>query len=206
MKNVTWTNSGCNNLIRLTSYLLFSTAIALPLAGCGADGDGGPMIASLSTPTDAIENAPESADSRSMETDLTGQEGSMTSLPMMDEMSDLASDLPSDSTEPDSLFPASEEDPMIAMTPTTTGVTVTLTWDPSSDEDVTGYHVYYGKQPSGAPGSCDAYEESHVVEAPPATITGLDPNTPYFFAISAFNESESLCSIEIMAVTPPMKA
>ena len=203
MKNVTWANFGCDNLIRLTSGLLFLTAITLPLAGCGADGEGGPMISSLSPTADSTENAPANTDARSMETELTGEEGSMTSRPVMDEMSELPADLLPDSTEPDS---SSEEDPTIAMTPTTTGVTATLTWDPSSDADVTGYHVYYGKQPSGSPGSCNVYEESRTVEAPPATITGLDPNTPYFFAISAFNESESLCSIEIMVVTPPVKA
>lgn len=206
MKNVKWANFGRDNLIRLISCLLFSTAVALPLAGCGADGDGSPIISNLSTTVDATEKAQANTDSDSMEPELTGQESTMASQPVIDEMSESSSGLLSDSIEPDSLSPSSEEDPMIAMTPTTTGVTATLTWDPSSDADVTGYHVYYGKQPSGSPGSCDVYEESRTVEAPPATITGLDPNTPYFFSISAFNESESLCSIEIMVVTPPVKA
>jgi hypothetical protein len=50
--------------------------------------------------------------------------------------------------------------------------------------------------------------ESQTVQAPSATITGLEPNTPYFFAIRAFNEneSESLCSNEITAVTPPAQS
>ncbi|MDF0651051.1 MAG: fibronectin type III domain-containing protein [Nitrospira sp.] len=55
------------------------------------------------------------------------------------------------------------------------------------------------------PSSCSS-GESQAVEAPAATITGLEPNTRYAFAIRAFNESESLCSNEITAVTPPAES
>jgi hypothetical protein len=94
--------------------------------------------------------------------------------------------------------------------------------------NVAGYSVYYRKQPlsepsseepaseepaseepaseepgSEEPSSCSS-GESQAVAAPAATITGLEPNTRYLFAIRAFNgnESESLCSNEIAAVTP----
>ena len=107
------------------------------------------------------------------------------------------------------------------MTQTPTGVTAHLTWDPPPDFEVAGYYIYYGKRSPEEPHSEESSsqetssEESNseeltscsrgerqAVEAPPATITGLEPNTQYLFAISAFNESESLCSNEITAVTP----
>lgn len=208
LKKWTLTNHGVSGLIMRTVYLLFSVAIVLPLVGCEAGGDGSPAISSLTTPTDATENESSDVDSDSREAESVEQEDSMP-LPPTDATAGLASDeadFISPSLETDDLPAPPEEDPMIAMTPTETGVTARLTWDHSADTDVTGYYVYYGKQPSGEPGSCTPYEESHAVEAPPATITGLEPNTPYFFAISSFNESESPCSAEIMVVTPPVKA
>jgi hypothetical protein len=106
-----------------------------------------------------------------------------------------------------------EEDPIIAMTPTSTGVTAHVTWDPPPGINVAGYTIYYGKRSSEKPRAekssskerrpC-SHGESQTFEAPHGTITGLEPNTEYFFAIRAFNEneSESLCSNEISAVTP----
>ena len=35
------------------------------------------------------------------------------------------------------------------------------------------------------------YETSQSVEAPPAIIAGFEPNTPYFFAISAFEAKKA---------------
>jgi hypothetical protein len=99
-----------------------------------------------------------------------------------------------------------EEDPTISVSSTPTGATARLTWDLSTDPTVAGYSVYFGKQSSGEFGSC-SYEEGQSVESPPAIITGLEPNTPYFFAISAYGgeggESESPCSNEVLVVTPP---
>jgi hypothetical protein len=102
--------------------------------------------------------------------------------------------------DPAELDPAEQEKMAISMT----GATARVTWDASSDPNVQGYFIHYGKQSSGQHGSC-SYEESQRVGPPPATITGLEPNTPYFFAISAFGESESEsetpCSNEIIVVT-----
>jgi len=106
-----------------------------------------------------------------------------------------------------------EADPLITMTPTPTGVTAHLTWVHPPGMNVAGYNVYYRKQPAAEPSSEESGSEepsscssgeSQAVVAPPATITGLEPNTRYLFAIRAFNEneSESLCSNEIAAVTP----
>ncbi|NJN69383.1 MAG: fibronectin type III domain-containing protein [Nitrospira sp.] len=95
------------------------------------------------------------------------------------------------------------------MTSTPTGVTAQLTWDASTDPNVSGYYIYYGRESSGEFGSC-SYETSQAVEAPPATITELDPNTPYFFAISAYSgedaEAQSPCSSEMLVVTPPAQS
>jgi hypothetical protein len=164
------------------------------MAGCSNDGAGGPVISSLSTPTDSAAG--------------------------------LDLDLASTSADSDS---GGEEDPIITMTSTPEGVTARLTWDHPSDINVASYYIYYGKrspeqpgsggsvseepvseatvseeQISEAPSSC-SQGESLAVDVPAATITGLEPNTPYFFAIRAVNknESESLCSNEIIAVTPP---
>lgn len=161
--------------------LILVIPLLMPLAGCTNDGAGGPIISSLTTPTD----------------DATG----------------LGSD---QATTPEAADSDGEEDPTITMTPTPTGVTAQLTWDRPSDFKATGYSIHYGKRSSEEPGSEEsdseelsseepnscAQGESQAVEAPPATITGLEPNTAYFFAIRAFNESESICSNEITAVTP----
>ena len=176
------------------TYLAFFILSLIPLAGCTNDGAGGPTISSLSTPTDATAG---------LDSDQVPQ---------------------SESTDSDG-----EEDPTITMTPTPTGVTAHLTWVHPPDMNVTGYNIYYRKQPSAEPRSevsnseesvqknlarrvqfreaslCSS-GESQAVEAPSATIVGLEPNTRYVFAIRAFNESESLCSNEIMAVTPPTQS
>jgi hypothetical protein len=111
-------------------------------------------------------------------------------------------------------------------------VTANLAWGPPPDITVTGYQIYYEKRSPENQGSetsieeevdwsegsdrpeeltpdkpslC-SYGESQTVEASSATIVGLEPNTPYVFAIRAFNELESLCSNEIPAVTPPAQS
>lgn len=78
---------------------------------------------------------------------------------------------------------------------------VSLAWDPQPDPSVSSYSVHYGKQPAGQAGSCN-YTASTSVGSPSATITGLDPNTQYFFAVSAYNGLNSTCSNEVSTVTP----
>lgn len=36
-----------------------------------------------------------------------------------------------------------------------------------------------------------------------ATVNGLEPNTLYYFAVSAYNGQSGLCSNEVSTVTPP---
>ena len=82
------------------------------------------------------------------------------------------------------------------------GATESLAWSPVQDSSVSAYFVHYGRQSPGQPGSC-AYESSMSVDSPSATVTNLDPNTLYYFTVSAYNGLESACSNEVSTVTPP---
>ena len=82
-----------------------------------------------------------------------------------------------------------------------TGITASLAWDPvHPDPSVYGYFVHYGRQSSGQSGSC-SYESSIYVASPEATVTNLDPNTRYYFTVSAYNGVESACSSEVSTIT-----
>jgi hypothetical protein len=88
---------------------------------------------------------------------------------------------------------------------TAVGASASLTWnpveDPSVSPPVSAYFVHYGRQSPGQAGSC-AYESSMHAASPSATVTGLDPNTVYYFAVSAYNGLESACSNEVSTQTP----
>lgn len=106
--------------------------------------------------------------------------------------------------------------PSVSVTPSTGGgastASATLTWnsvqDPSVTPPVSTYFVHYGRQSSGQPGSCN-YEEPPLPVTPDsaadiqvsATISNLDPGTVYYFAVSAYNGQESLCSNEVSTPT-----
>ena len=83
------------------------------------------------------------------------------------------------------------------------GSTASLAWSPVPDPSVVAYFVHYGRQSPDQSGSC-AYESSmHVdVASPSAALTNLDPNTRYYFTVSAYNGLESVCSNEVSTVTP----
>jgi hypothetical protein len=101
-------------------------------------------------------------------------------------------------------------DPSVTVTPGSSGggstppvgATASLAWSAVQDPSVTAYFVHYGRQSPGQPGSC-AYENSISVDSPSATVTDLDPNTVYYFTVSAYNGLESSCSNEVSTVTPP---
>jgi len=84
------------------------------------------------------------------------------------------------------------------------GASVSLAWHPVPDPSVSAYLVYYGRQSSGQSGSCE-YEHSISVDSPSATVTNLDPDTLYYFAVSAYNGLESACSNEVSTVTPSVQ-
>ncbi len=188
-----------NLTIALVSLLALST-IVLPLAGCSDNGQGGPSISSLSTPTDNQPSEKTEADTPSTETAANEQDD-----PTISEALTEIEPFPSEVAEADPEPPvAGPEGETVSFTPT--DATARLTWAVNPDPTVTGYRVYYGKESSGEPASC-SYETSQSVEAPPAIITGLEPNTPYFFAISAFGgeegEAESPCSNEVLMISSP---
>jgi hypothetical protein len=185
---------------RSTAGLILLGVIALPLPGCGEQEGGAPIISSLSTPADDPASTEE------------GNESNLDSnTPDLSKDDDQALGSAEHEAEDSELFanvtdPAEEDNPEISLTPTPTGVTAQLTWDTTTDPNVLGYFIHYGKQSPREYGSC-SYEQSQRVGHPPATITDLEPNTPYFFAISAFSEAESEeespCSNEVLLITPP---
>lgn len=181
---VSWKST---NLIARPALVIL---LFLSLTGCADEQAGGPVTSNLSAPANA-----------------TGA---------------LESDEASHSTAAD----VGGEDPVITMTSTPSGITANLSWDQPPGFSVTGYTIYYGKS-SQDPQSVETMSEesnpeelqaeelswcsqgeSKTVEAPSTIITGLQPNTSYFFAIRAFtkNESESLCSNAIVMITPPAEA
>ena len=101
-------------------------------------------------------------------------------------------------------------DPSVTVTPGSSGggstpaagATASLAWSPVPDPTVIAYFVHYGRQSPGQPGSC-AYESSMYIDSPSATVTNLDPNTLYYFTVSAYNGLESACASEVSTVTPP---
>ena len=94
--------------------------------------------------------------------------------------------------------------PTVTVTPASGGATASasLVWNPVPDPSISAYFVHYGRQSPHHSGSC-AYEHSISVDSPSATLTNLDPNTQYYFAVSAYNGLESACSNEVSTVTPP---
>jgi hypothetical protein len=85
------------------------------------------------------------------------------------------------------------------------GAVASLAWDPVQDPSVSGYYIHYGRNSAGQSGSC-SYEDAQFVSSPNATITNLDQNTRYYFAVSAYNGIESACSYEVSTVTPASQA
>jgi hypothetical protein len=99
-------------------------------------------------------------------------------------------------------------DPTVTVTPGAHGsasATASLAWSPVPDPSVSAYFVHYGRQSPNQFGSC-AYEHSISVDSPSVTLTNLDPDTHYYFAVSAYNGLESACSSEVSTVTPPSSA
>ena len=83
-----------------------------------------------------------------------------------------------------------------------TGGSASLSWEPSIHHTAVSYTVHYGKQSSGEVGSCN-YENSVDVSEPFAFITGLEFDTQYYFAVSAYSEhGRSRCSNEGSKLTP----
>ena len=68
---------------------------------------------------------------------------------------------------------------------------VTLTWNPNRDDDLGGYRIHYGRAPGQYQTSVDA---GNVLSY---TLTDLQENTEYFFALSAYDQTgneSALCA------------
>lgn len=95
-------------------------------------------------------------------------------------------------------------DPTITTIATPTGVMASLRWDPvqpqPGDPAILGYYIHYGKGSPGQAGSC-SYDDVTFVTTPSGTVTGLDTNTRYYFAVSAYNGVEGNCSNEVFTNT-----
>ena len=96
--------------------------------------------------------------------------------------------------------------PITTVTPASgASATASLAWSPVTDSSVSAYFVHYGRQSPGQEGSC-TYESSIIVDSSSATVTSLDPNTLYYFSVSAYNGLESACSNEVSLLTAPPSA
>lgn len=169
------------------------------LNGCIENG-GGQTVPELSTPVNGTVGSTAERTPSSTDVPQVLQAYTVPS-PATDETTDPSSDLIYADGPPPRLD--SPDDLRTTATSTPTGVTVRLYWPHSEDANIFGYYVYYGKQPAQESGSCSSYEANQAVDVPPATITGLDYDTLYFFAVKKFNESENSCSDEILLTTPP---
>ena len=178
----------CSKPLHSMVGLILLSLMALSFVSCSESGNGTePLVSSLSPPTEQTASVGAGEGDENQITEPTENEA---------QDPEVLANIPD---------PDEQEAPEILSPPIATGVTTQLTWEASTDPNVLGYFVHYGKQSPGEYGSC-SYEQSQRVGAPPATITDLEPNTPYFFAVSAFGESESEsdtpCSNEIIVVTP----
>ncbi len=71
--------------------------------------------------------------------------------------------------------------------------TVALSWDPNTETTLAGYKVYYKADTSAMPfngtGAVEGASPIDVHNQANATISGLDPNKTYYFAITAYDTS-----------------
>ena len=176
-----------SGIISMACIMVMITPFAT-LVGC-TEGDGNSVSSGLSTSAGAT-----AGPSSIQATDHTDAATGFTSDGTLKSLS---------SHDP---FPGAdsvENVPMVSVTSTPSEAIVRLNWLDSSETDSFGYHVYYGKQPAREAGSCTDYETNQAVDAPPATIAGLEHDTIYYFAVKHFNDSDDACSEEIVVATPP---
>ena len=207
LKNQTWLNSDYRKLIGMTVLFALSTIL-----GCEGGGENSPITSNLAT-TPPAETAPASTETDSWSSDVAPLPGELhagdaeapeDALALNPDASLTAGSPegpPADSPPPQ----APTGTPVVALSSTPTGASAEVTWQPSPDTNVNGYYIYYGRQSSEEPGVC-SYEGRYSVDSPSVMITDLEPNTPYFFAVSSYSSFESPCSNEIAVITPPARA
>jgi hypothetical protein len=79
--------------------------------------------------------------------------------------------------------------------------TVTLQWDPNTESDLAGYKVYYKADSSTQPligtGAAQGAAPVDVLKQTTATVSGLDPNHAYYFAVTAYNTPTRTLSLSL---------
>jgi chitinase len=83
--------------------------------------------------------------------------------------------------------------------------TVVLQWDPNADADLKGYKVYYQADSSTQPfeGAAPILISKTTTTA---TISGLDPAHPYYFAVTAYNTSDVESAYSNIVYVPELVA
>ncbi|QWV91833.1 fibronectin type III domain-containing protein [Geomonas oryzisoli] len=92
--------------------------------------------------------------------------------------------------------------------------TVNLQWDPSTDPALAGYRVYYQANNSTLPfagtGAAEGAAPVDVSTSTTASISGLDPGSSYYFAVTAYDTkgAESVYSnvVQVKEMVPPVVA
>lgn len=185
------------------AYLILMMVPVATIIGCSGEGAGDPFMSNRSALGGPTASPSLDLAARDMEA-FQARQPPGPSL-ATETPTDSPSDLDPGPLSTAGLPPPSDpsDNAMITVMSAPRGVTVRLNWEQSPNADTFGYIVYYGKQPAPEQGSCAAYEANLAVDAPPATIVGLDHETVYYFAVKNFDDSEDACSEEIMVVTPP---
>ena len=93
-----------------------------------------------------------------------------------------------------------DQGPTVSTTASATSATASLAWDPVNDSSVVGYYIHYGKLSPNTSGSC-SYDNVQFVSSSQGTISDLDLESTYYFAVSAYNGIEGSCSNEVYTNT-----
>ncbi len=88
---------------------------------------------------------------------------------------------------------------LVAGAPLSAGPSIALAWNPNTETNVAGYHLYYGTASGIYSGNVTVAHPTTV-----ATVTNLQPDTIYYFAVTAFSTDglESDYSTEISYWVP----
>jgi hypothetical protein len=92
----------------------------------------------------------------------------------------------------------------IAASSTSYAAEVTLAWDPNHEAGLTGYGIYYKQGSDGPPYDLFGFvgkTELGDSSSPTFTLTGLNKNAGYYFAVTAFDsrDNESAYSAAVCA-------
>jgi hypothetical protein len=82
----------------------------------------------------------------------------------------------------------------LVLTNSVAAVDVTIGWDPNSEAELSGYGVYYQKNPPNPPYLLFSYvtlAELADPSNPTMTVTGLDTSALYQFAVTAFDNADN---------------